>query len=260
MAGIDTSVASAVAVENGEGRGDFVLVCDHASNRLPARYGTLGLSAPHLESHIAWDPGALGVARAMSRRLDAPLLYSTVSRLVVDCNRSLDAPDLIATTSETIAIPGNADLDPGERARRVAEVYEPYHAAISHCLNGRGARGLATAVVAVHSFTPVYRGVARPWHVGVLFDRDRRLADRLIAELTAEEGLVVGVNAPYSPADRVYATLSRHAEARRLRCAMIEIRSDGIADVAGQALWADRLARILETAGPALRAGDREVV
>jgi predicted N-formylglutamate amidohydrolase len=260
VAGIGEGAAGAVAVENGEGRGGFVLVCDHASNRLPVRLGALGLDAPSLESHIAWDPGALGVARALSRRLDAPLLFSTVSRLIIDCNRPLDAPDLVAATSETTAIPGNADLDPGERARRIQEVYEPYHAAISRCLNGRAARGLPTAVLAVHSFTPVYKGVARPWHVGILFDRDRGLAELLIEGLRAERGLNVGVNEPYSPADRVYSTLSRHAEARGLRSAMIEIRNDGIGDAEGQALWADRLAGLLEAAEPALRAGGGQAV
>ena len=243
--------AGAVAVENLDGRGAFVLVCDHASNRLPECYGTLGLNATALRSHIAWDPGALGVARAMSRRLDAPLLYATVSRLVIDCNRPLDAPDLIATVSETTAIPGNADMDAGERARRIEEVYEPYHAAISRCLNARAARRHPTAVVTVHSFTPVYRGVARPWPVGIVFDRDRRLADRLIEGLRAE-GLNVGINEPYSPADRVYSTLSRHVEARGLASAMIEIRNDEIATPQAQQAWGERLARLL-AAEPAAR-------
>lgn len=232
------------AVENRGGAAPFVILCDHASNHIPEDYARLGLKPADLSAHIAWDPGALGVSRHLARMLDAPLVHATVSRLVIDCNRALDAPDLIAATSETTAVPGNADLSEAERRRRIEAVHVPYHAAIEALVGERLAAGRGAALVAIHSFTPVYRGVARPWEVGVLFDRDRRLADPLIAALRAE-GLNVGVNEPYSPADRVYYTLTRHAEERGLATVMLEIRNDLIASEAEERSWAARLARTL---------------
>jgi predicted N-formylglutamate amidohydrolase len=237
-----------VAVENAEGAGAYVILCDHASNRFPPEFGDLGLVAEDREAHIAWDPGALGVSRHLSELLDAPLAYPTVSRLIVDCNRSLDAPNLIAALSERTIVPGNARLTDTERRRRIAAVHEPYHRAIEALVASRLAAGRETALVAVHSFTPVYHGIARPWQVGILFDRDRRLADRLIADLAAD-GLTVGANEPYSPADGVYYTLSRHAESRGLACVMIEIRNDLLIGAAEQRAWAARLAAALGGVG-----------
>ena len=246
LARLDTveDIADPAIVENAGGSGDFVLVCDHASNRFPAEYGFLGLPPAAREAHIAWDPGALGVSRHLSRLLDAPLVYSTVSRLVIDCNRPLDAPDLIATVSETTAIPGNASLSSAERRRRIAAVHKPFHDAIDELVDRRLSARRATALIGMHSFTPAYRGVRRTWEVGIIFDRNRRLADRLIDGLRAER-LNVGVNEPYSPADRVYYTLSRHAEARGLDCAMIEIRNDLVHGAEEQASWARRLAKMV---------------
>ncbi len=234
-----------VEVFNPRGAGPYVLVCDHASNHVPRDYGTLGLPAEALEAHIAWDPGAAPVARAMARALDAVLVSSTISRLIVDCNRPLDAPDLMPVVSETTAIPANRDLTAQERARRIALAHAPFHAAIDAVVEARLAAGQQTHIVSVHSFTPVYRGVARPWHVGILHDDDERLSRPMIAALAAVEGVTVGDNQPYAPADRVYYTLERHARSRELPCAMIEIRNDAIADAAGQDLWAARLATIL---------------
>jgi predicted N-formylglutamate amidohydrolase len=227
-----------------------VVVCDHASSRIPPEYGFLGLSAAERLAHIAWDPGALEMSLRLAELLDAPLVYSTVSRLVVDCNRSLDAPDLIAAVSETTAIPGNAKLSAGERRHRIAAVHEPYHAAIDALLEQRMARPMATALIGIHTFTPVYRGVARHWQVGVIFQRDRRLADRLIDSFRAE-GLNVGVNQPYSPAEGVYYTIERHGEARGLPCVMVEIRNDLVAAEAERHQWAARLARALGGFTPA---------
>jgi predicted N-formylglutamate amidohydrolase len=235
-----------VAVENADGAGAYVILCDHASNRFPPEFGDLGLAPADREAHIAWDPGALGVARHLSALLDAPLVYPTVSRLVVDCNRALDAPGLIAAVSETTLVPGNAGVTEAERRRRIAAVHAPYHAAIDALVGKRLGAGRETALVAVHTFTPVYHGVARPWQVGVLSDRDRRLADRLVARLSAE-GLAVGVNEPYSPADGVYYTLSRHAESRGLACVMIEIRNDLLDAAAEERAWAARLATALDS-------------
>jgi predicted N-formylglutamate amidohydrolase len=248
LAGLPREEAGdAVRVEGRRDAGRFLIVCDHASNALPSRYGDLGLDAERLASHIAWDPGALAVARGLAERLGAPLVHSTVSRLVVDVNRPPTAPDLIVETSETTRIPGNADLSEAERQRRVAAVHAPYHAAIERVVDARLAAGRATSLIAIHSFEPVYRGVRRPWPVGVIFDRDRRLADILIQGLGAA-GLDVGVNAPYSPADRVYYTLSRHGEARGLACVMLEIRNDLIRSAEAGAAWAERLASLLQAA------------
>ena len=231
-------------VTNAGGSSPVVFVCDHATNAIPPEFGTLGLTAGDLVRHIAWDPGALPVARLMASALDATLVESTVSRLVIDCNRPLDAPDLIASTSETTPIPGNATLTEGDRARRVALAYEPFHAAIESVVEDRLSAGRETWLVSVHSFTPVYRGVARPWEIGILHDEDTRLAAPLIAALRAEGGLSVGVNQPYSPADRVYHTLEVHGRRRGLACAMIEVRNDEISEEAGQQRWGERLSRI----------------
>ena len=231
-------------VTNAGGSSPVVFVCDHATNAIPPEFGTLGLTAGDLVRHIAWDPGALPVARLMASALDATLVESTVSRLVIDCNRPLDAPDLIASTSETTPIPGNAALTEADRARRIALAYDPFHAAIESVVEDRLSAGRETWLVSVHSFTPVYRGVARPWEIGILHDEDTRLAAPLIAALRAEGGLSVGVNQPYSPADRVYHTLEVHGRRRGLACAMIEIRNDEISEEAGQQRWGERLSRI----------------
>ncbi len=236
-----------VRITNRGGRGAYVLVCDHASNFIPADMGTLGLDASDLERHIAWDPGALPVARALAEALDAPLVESCISRLVIDCNRPFDAPDLISEISETTVIPGNASLDAAERARRIRLAHEPFHAAIEAVLEERIAAGLPTRLISVHSFTPVYKGVQWPWQIGIIHDDDTRLAGPFIAALEAQPGLNVGVNEPYSPADRVYFTLEAHGRVRNLPCAMIEIRNDEISDGEGQRRWAERLISILGT-------------
>ena len=235
-----------VVVENRAGLSRFLILCDHASNHFPPEYGFLGLSPAERETHIAWDPGALGVARHLSDRLNAPLVYSTISRLVIDCNRALDAPDLIATISETTRIPGIANLTANERQRRIDTIHATFHSAVDSVLDARTAEGRATAVIGMHTFTPIYRGVSRPWDVSLIFDRDQRLSGPLI-DLLKGEGLSVGVNEPYSPADRVFYTLGRHAEARGLAPAMIEIRNDLVRTPRDQQEWAERLGRMLGT-------------
>jgi len=241
-----------LVAENPGGAGSFVIVCDHASNRVPERYGSLGLPAAALETHIAWDPGALAVARGLSDRLDAPLLWPSVSRLVIDCNRDPAAPDLIITEGEGRPVPGNRDLDPGERAHRLGTIHAPYHAGIDACLAERLAEGVPTALVAIHSFTPVWGGETRPWQIGVVFDEDRRLADEVIEALKSDPAVTVGVNQPYSPADRVYYTLARHGSGQGLPAAMIEIRNDEISDVAGLQKWAAKLADLFEAVAPSV--------
>lgn len=239
-----------VRVTNRAGTSPFVLVCDHASNYLPPQYGTLGLKGADMLRHIAWDPGALPVALKMADRLDATLVEAGVSRLAIDCNRPLDAPDLIPEISETTLIPGNAALTDRDRAERIALSWQPFHDTIEALIEERLAAGRETWLVTVHSFTPVYKGVARPWEIGIIHDEDERLSAPLIAELEATKRFNVGVNQPYSPADRVYFTLERHARSRGLPGAMIEIRNDEIADDTGQARWAELLGNIFQHLEP----------
>ena len=236
---------SPVRVFNPAAEGWLVLICDHASNFVPEQYGTLGLAPEDLERHIAWDPGAAPVARILAEKLDAVLVESAVSRLIVDCNRPLDAPDLIPATSETTEIPANRNLPEAERARRIALSHAPFHAAVDAVVRQRLEARRPCALVSIHSFTPVYRGVKRPWHVGIIHDDDMRLGRPIISALERIDGITVGDNQPYSPADRVYFSLEIHAREFGLPCAMVEIRNDEISDAAGQALWADRFATIL---------------
>jgi predicted N-formylglutamate amidohydrolase len=192
------------------------------------------------------------VARFLSAKLDAPLFWPDASRLIIDCNRAPDASSLIVTESEGRPVPANRVLSEQERSRRLDRIHAPYHDAIDSCLDHRMAEGRPTALIAIHSYTPVYFGKARPWQVGVLFDDDRRLADLLTGGLEADPALTVGINQPYSPADGVYYTPRRHAQPHGLPAAMVEIRNDEIADEAGQRSWADRLAAILFAATPGL--------
>lgn len=253
--GAPSDLTGSVRTENRNGRGAVVLLCDHASNFVPPDYGTLGLDPKELVRHIAWDPGALPVARAMSAMLDAPLVAAGMSRLIVDCNRPLQAPDLIPESSEDTIVPANCGLDAVERARRVALSHAPFHAEIEALVQSRAAAGQESWLVSIHSFTPTYRGVARPWQVGILHDDDRRLSDALIASLDAMPGLTVGDNQPYSPADRVYYTLERHARSRGLPCVMIEIRNDEIATEAEQKAWGERLAGLFQSLSVATQEG-----
>jgi predicted N-formylglutamate amidohydrolase len=237
-----------VVVENPDGSGPFVILCDHASNRIPEDYASFGFDEDSLQTHIAWDPGALAVARLLSAELDAPLIWPDVSRLVIDCNRAPDVASLIVMESEGRPVPANRGLSASERERRLERIHTPYHAAIDACLARRRKSRLPTILIAVHSYTPVFLGKARPWEVGILFDDDRRLADFLIGGLKADPALTVGMNEPYSPADHVYYTVGRHAQPHGLPAAMIEIRNDEIGDETGQRFWANRLTRLLTAA------------
>ena len=245
--GVDSD-APAVAMHNGDARGAFVVTCDHASNAIPERYRSLGLAPADLQRHIAWDIGALAVSGLLARQLDAPLLHPTASRLLLDVNRAPDAHDAIPLCSEDTDIPGNRDLDDAERRHRRDWIYTPYHDAIAALVARRIAARQPTALLSIHSFTPVYHGEQRPWQAGVLSHRDRRMADPLLAALRDDPTLRVGDNQPYVPSHGVYHTLDRHAEAHGLPCVMIEIRNDLIADAVGQRAWAERLAPLLQHA------------
>jgi predicted N-formylglutamate amidohydrolase len=234
-----------VVVENPEGSGSFVIFCDHASNRIPREFSSFEVDPALLDTHIAWDPGALAVARGLSARLDAPLVWPDASRLVIDCNRPHDSGSLIVMETERGPVPANQGLSQHERRRRLEHIHAPYHAAIDALLKRRMDAHLPTAVVAIHSFTPVFFGKHRPWQIGVVFGDDRRLADILIRKLKSDSALTVGINQPYSPADQVYYTVERHAGPQHLPAAMIEIRNNEIAGDLGQRTWADRLADIL---------------
>jgi predicted N-formylglutamate amidohydrolase len=236
--------SNAVKVTNRRGPSPFVILCDHASNFIPPEYGTLGLDASDLKRHIAWDPGALPVAERLSAVLGATLIQSCISRLVVDCNRPLDAPDLIPALSETTEVPANRNVSAEDRAKRIALAHQPFHDAIDDLVAERLQIGRPAWLVSVHSFTPVYKLVPRPWHIGIIHDDDMRLAGPMVEALRRTDA-IVGVNQPYSPADRVYYTLERHARSRGLPCAMIEIRNDEITEERGQSLWGDRLGEIL---------------
>jgi predicted N-formylglutamate amidohydrolase len=238
----------AVAVERADAPSPVVLVCDHASNHLPSRYGSLGLTAADLRRHFAWDPGALAVSRLLSELLDAPLVHGCVSRLVIDVNRNPSDVDSIVETADGVKVPGNAKLSTAERQRRVAEIYAPFHAAIESLLVRRVRQGRRSALIAIHTFSPSLGGVARPWHCGVIFASDSRIGDAIVGKLRSEAGLLVGVNEPYAPSDRVYHTMSRHGEANGHPAAMIEIRNDLVADDETQATWAARLASLLKEA------------
>jgi predicted N-formylglutamate amidohydrolase len=223
----------------------FLVVCDHASNRVPSRLGTLGVCDAERQRHIAWDIGAAGVARRLAAQLGAFAILQNYSRLVIDCNRDPAVPTSIAPISELTEIPGNLALTPDARQARVQAIFRPYHDRIAAELDRRRDAGIPTVLVSVHSFTPVYKGEARPWQVGLLYNRDPRVARLMMALLAEEGGLTIGDNQPYSVSDETDYTIPVHGERRGLPYAEIEIRQDLIAGDAGQDAWAARLARIL---------------
>jgi len=240
---------SPVLVTNARGASPFVIVCDHASNRIPDRYGDLGLTMTERVSHIAWDPGALAVSRGLADLLDAPLVQSTVSRLIIDCNRDLDAPDLIWTLSEATAIAANENLTAAERQYRIDHYHRPFHASIETLLEARRQAGRETILVCMHSFTPVYHGLARPWPIGLIHGVDPRFTEAVYDALAADTpDLNIGWNQPYAALNGVTLTLERHGDARGLDATMIEIRNDEILEPAGVDQWSARLARCLQAA------------
>lgn len=251
---MDVNGKKSVLVSNARGRSAFVIVCDHASNRIPEKYGTLGLTQTERLSHIAWDPGALAVSRQLSDLLDAPLVQSTVSRLVIDCNRDLDAPDLIWTLSESTRISANENLDPAERQYRIDHFHRPYHASIETLLEARRHAGQETILVCMHSFTPVYHGAPRPWPIGLIHGTDAGFTQALYEALkTDDPALNVGWNEPYAALVGVTLTLERHGDGRGLDATMIEIRHDEILEPTGVMQWSHRLAGALEAARLARR-------
>lgn len=224
----------------------WLLACDHASARIPASLGDLGVPPEHRLAHIAWDIGAGELTLELARRLEAPAILAAYSRLVVDCNRPLDDAGAMPESSDGVDIPGNRGLDAAAREQRAEALYWPYHRAVAAELSALGAAGSSPVLVAIHSFTPVMQGKRRPWHVGVLWDRDPRLAVPLLAALREERGLVVGDNEPYSGREPPGFTIDHHAAAAGLAHVALEIRQDLLATPSGIAGWAQRLHRVLE--------------
>ena len=236
---------TAFHVTRSEGRSPVVVVCEHASAFIPAVFQGLGLSPELREAHIAWDPGALDVARTMSERLDAPLVSGAISRLVYDCNRPPEAADAVPERSEVHDIPGNAGLSQTALDARAAKVYHPFHSALNQILDARPTMAI---LVTVHSFTPVYRGVRRDVELGILHDSDSRLADAMLDGFAGRGDLVVERNKPYGPEDGVTHTLRRHALPRGLLNVMIEIRNDLLTDAKACTDFGEMLAERLTAA------------
>jgi predicted N-formylglutamate amidohydrolase len=237
-----------VSVYNAGAASPFLLVTDHSGNTLPRAFGQLGVAAADLERHIAWDIGIARLARPLADALGATLIQQNYSRLVIDCNRPPGASTSIPDISENTPIPGNVGLSEADKAARARAIFWPYHARIEAELDQRRQAGRATALIALHSFTPRFKGVARPWHVASLYHRDPRLARALLTLFKEETELVVGDNEPYFVSDTTDYTIPVHGERRGLPHALIEIRQDLIADPDGQRSWAIRLARVLPQA------------
>jgi predicted N-formylglutamate amidohydrolase len=236
------------------GRSDFLLTADHAGRAIPRTLDRLGLPESELDRHIAWDIGIAGVTERLSVALDATAVLQAYSRLVIDCNRDPSVPSSIPEISEATAIPGNVGLSAEARTARRQAIFDPYHARIRALLDARQAAARRTVFVAMHSFTPVFKGESRAMQIGVLYNRDARLATIMLDLLRAEGDLVVGDNAPYAVSDVTDYGVPVHAERRGLSHVEIEIRQDLIADEPGQAEWAARFARLLPAADARLRA------
>jgi predicted N-formylglutamate amidohydrolase len=230
---------------SGDLRRGIILIADHARNSIPEEYGALGLPPEQFERHIAYDIGVEAVTRGLAQRLDCPALMARYSRLLIDPNRGADDPTLIMRVSDGAIIPGNAFVDDAEREARLVRFHRPYHRAIRSEIDNAIAQGADPVLVSIHSFTPYWKGIARPWHAGVLWDQDDRFAAHLINALRAQGDLNVGDNEPYSGALEG-DTLYTHGTKRGLRHGLIEIRQDLIARQSGVDEWITRLAPVLE--------------
>lgn len=233
-----------VEVVNPEGRSRLILIADHAGRAIPKALGTLGLDADALTRHIAWDIGIAEVTRLVARRLDAPAVLANYSRLVIDCNRDLGEPTSICEVSDNVTIPGNVGLDAAARTARAEACFHPYHRDVAALVARRRDAGIVPGIIAMHSFTPVMDGFRRPWHVGLLWNRDGRMRDRLFALLGEDASLCIGDNEPYSGRAAQGYTITEHGERAGLPHVLIEVRQDLIDTPAGVQAWAERLAGV----------------
>jgi predicted N-formylglutamate amidohydrolase len=249
-----------VTVVNGDGSASAILICDHASNAVPASLHGLGLIERDLHRHIAHDIGAAAVTRLMAEKLDAPAVLAGYSRLVIDTNRRLDHPESINVESDGTTIPANQDITPEDVRRRTEECFWPFHRKIGAGIAGFALRGIRPAVIAIHGFTPVFGGFRRPWHVGVLWNEDGRLAVPLIDALRTHQDLVIGDNEPYSGRQQYGYSIDTHAGETGLPNVLVELREDLAATPEAQEktadLLVDALRPILSGLGLACGKGD----
>lgn len=236
---------SAFQIVRPQGKGRFVIFCDHASNRIPEELHNLGLPASELDRHIAWDIGAAGVTAELSDIFDSPAILCGTSRLVIDCNRQLDARDLIPEVSDGTPIPGNRDLSPAARQLRITQWFEPYHAAVESVIVDRESRGLTSIALSIHSMTPCLAGSARPWQIALSSYRDRSLVEPMLVALRESDDITVGDNQPYDLDPAVDYSTPFHAMRRNMPHLQIEFRQDEIADAAGQVRWARRVGQAI---------------
>ena len=232
----------------GSPKAGILLICDHASNRIPREFGTLELDAHAAELHVAWDIGAAALTRRLAARFAFPAVLTTASRLVIDCNRTPGHAASIPAVSHGVVVPGNQDLSGAQRLAREDEFFHPYHRAIAAELGMMETHGgaPAPALVSIHSFTPVLADMTRPWHVGILSDHDRRLADFFLAVLRQESGIVVGDNEPYSGRHPEGYSCPTHGDARGRPNVLIEVRQDLLVDDININAWVERLGGVLE--------------
>jgi predicted N-formylglutamate amidohydrolase len=223
---------------NEAGPAPLVIICDHASNRVPAPYGDLGLPPAVFERHIAWDIGAAAISELLARHFDAPAILSDVSRLVIDCNRGFEDAGLAPAVSDGIEVPANRDLSPVEREKRWRTYHQPYHRAVAAVIERKLAEGQQPVLLSIHSMTPAMRGVERPWQIAVCWDADRRLSTPMLAALRARPGIVVGDNQPYNIDPAEDYSVPFHATRYGLKHLQIEFRQDEIADASSQQRWA----------------------
>jgi len=235
------------------GSSPFVLLADHAGQRIPAQLGDLGLPAEEINRHIGWDIGIAAVTAELARRLDAFAIEQPYSRLVIDCNRPLSAPSLIVESSDGTLVPGNIGLTPFQRQQRIDAIHAPYHARIAAELDKRQQAKHSSLLLMMHSFTPVMNGKARPWHAGVLYQHERRFADALRAQLQAQ-AWVVGDNQPYAVSEHTDYAVPVHGQRRGLLHVALEIRQDLITEPSDQQAWAKRLEHLLRQLQPHLLA------
>ena len=232
---------------NRHGRGRFVLLCDHASNYISADLRNLGLSAADLASHIAWDIGAAAITELLSDHLRAPAVLCGISRLVIDCNRQLNSPELIPASSNGIVVPGNVAMDTASREMRIDRWFHPNHDAVETLLRERIRQRYMPVVIAIHSMTPILNGRPRPWPIALSSDADRRLSNPILAALRKPGDILVGDNKPYCVDPLVDYSISFRALRRGLLNAQVEFRQNEIDGAAGQQYWALRFGHILQS-------------